>query len=229
MKQYELQANERKITGRKVKKLRREGIIPATIYGHNIKSETIQLELNDFVTVYEQAGETGVINLRLNNGVRPVLIHIIDRHPVTRELLHVEFRQVNLKEKINANVPIELTGEAEAVTSKAGILIQELNEVEVEALPTDLPEKITVDVTRLKNVDDAISVADLKLPAEVTVLTEGDTSVVRISPLAVEEVEVKPEPTAVEGADAEGEAAPATETEPSAKNEDNKPEAKTGE
>ena len=156
-----LTAKSRKTLGRKVKKLRREGLLPANLYGKKIKSLALELPAAEFLKVYKQEGETGLIDLKINSQTHPVLVHNLQIHPVTDEPLHVDFRQVSLTEKTTADVPIEIRGDAPAVEQKKGILIQPLNEIEVEALPADLPDQILVDVSKLDEVGQSISVADL--------------------------------------------------------------------
>lgn len=114
-----LEAKIRKITGRKVKNLRKEGLIPANIYGKKIKSQAIQVKALDFKKAYEEAGETGLISLKIQDGKdkekdRAVLVSNVQFNPLTDAVVHVDFRQVDLKEKVTANVPIELVGESPA-------------------------------------------------------------------------------------------------------------------
>lgn len=212
MDRPKLKVENRKVEGRAVKKLRADGILPANVFGKQIKSFAVQLPTKEFMAVYKEVGETGLVDLQADGEVRPVLISNVQYHPVTDFPLHVDFRQVDLKEKIQAPVPLEIEGGPEsspAVKSGIGILVQQMNEIEVEALPTDLPEAIIVDISTLVNVDDAIHVKDLKVDrSKVTLLTEDEDIVVKIEPPAVEEV-VEPTP-AVEGGEAaaEGEAAP---------------------
>jgi len=201
-----LKVEKREILGKKVKKLRREGILPASIYGKNVKSLAVQLYLKDFLPVYKKVGETGIIELNLVGEEKPrhVLIHNVQMDPVSDNPLHVDFRQVLLTERITATIPVELVGESPAVAQKLGVLIQTLSEVEVEALPTDLPEQFTVDVSSLKEVDQAITVGDLKPPAGVKILTSEKEILVKINPPTKEEVSPPPaEEAAPAGAPAE--------------------------
>lgn len=199
-----LKAEARRVFGRKVKQLRNKGITPANIFGKQVKSEAVQLSQKEFLAVLAKAGETKIVNLEVSgeDKSRPVLIHNVQKHPVFEDIVHVDFYQVDLKEKIAANIPLELIGEPLAVKDKIGILIQPISEVEVEALPTDFPEKIEVDVSGLKAVDDAITVADLKVPSEIKVLTDPSQLVAKISALAEEVVAPAP---AAEEVTAEGE------------------------
>lgn len=199
-----LTAKSRKTLGRKVKKLRREGLLPANLYGKKIKSQALELPAAEFLKVYEQEGETGLIDLKINSQTHPVLVHNLQIHPVTDEPLHVDFRQVSLTEKTTADVPIEIRGDAPAVEQKKGILIQPLNEVEVEALPADLPDQVVVDISKLEEVGQAITVADLVYDKnKVKILVDPGETVVKINPLEEEEV-VAPPPTEEE-VPAEGE------------------------
>lgn len=193
-----LKAEKRKVSGRKVRKLRREGILPANIYGKKVKSQAVKLDLRTFLPVYQEAGETGIVNLTLKGETktRPVLIHNVQLDPVTDQPLHADFYQVDLKKKVTTEVPIELVGESPAVKEKIGILIQPLTEVEVEALPAELPDKLEVDITGLKEVDDAVIVGDVKVPKGVKVLTGGKQILAKIEPPAKEE-EVAPPPEEV--------------------------------
>jgi len=204
-----LTVEKRKITGRKTKTLRREGVLPANIYGKKEKSLSVQLEAKSFLPVFKEVGETGLIELKVadEKEARPVLIHNVQFHPVDETPLHVDFYQVDLKEKVTTKVPVELIGESLAVKDKIGILIQPLSEVEVEALPADLPEKIEVNISGLKAINDAVAVSDVKLPEGVKVLTEEKEVLVKIEPLAKEEEVVVP-PPAEEEVPTEGEVPP---------------------
>src|SRR3989344_8428928 len=188
MKRFALTAEPRKITGKQVKKLRREGILPANVYGKDIKSQSLQLPLSEFQKVYDEAGETGVVDLTYGKQTIPVLIHNL--HTDYRDTpLHADFFKVNLKEKVTATVPIEIIGEPKAITDQIGLLMEITGEVEVEALPTDLPEKIEVQVESLANIDDQILVSDLKAPQDVEILTDPNLVVVKIGELVSKEAQ----------------------------------------
>jgi len=190
-----LKVEKRKVLGKKAKKLRKEGILPANIYGKDVKSLAVQVSLKDFLPVYKKVGETGIVEVMVEGEKtsRHALIHNVQKDPVTDQPLHADFHQVSLTEKITASIPIELVGESPAVAQKLGVLIQPLSEVEVEALPTELPEQFTVDISGLKEVDQAITVGDLKAPAGVKILTSEKEILVKINPPTKEE-EVTPPP-----------------------------------
>jgi len=216
MDRLKLTAKKREILGRKVKKLRKEGILPANIYGKNIKSLGIEIALKDFTKVYQEVGETGLVDLSVEKetNIRPVLIHNVQRDPVEGTFLHVDFHQVSLTEKVKATISVELIGESPAETQKLGILVQIISEIEVEALPADLPEHFQVDVSKLANVGDQIKVIDLMVDKKKIELKVDENQIVaKIEPLAKEEA-VAPPPTAempVEAEAVSGEKKPAEE------------------
>ncbi|MBI4096887.1 MAG: 50S ribosomal protein L25 [Candidatus Levybacteria bacterium] len=205
MKHAVLKADARQVVGKKVKKLRREGLLPANVYGKDLSSLAIQVNLKEFQTVFKEVGETGLIDLQVNGETRPVLVKNLQLQYPSHMPLHADFYQVNLKEKVKAMVPVEITGEAKAVLDKIGILLQQVSEVEVEALPDKLPENITVDVTNLANIGDQISVEDLKTDPDVAILTDPAQIIVKIDEPVQEEPEEPAPEEAAEGA--EGEAA----------------------
>lgn len=204
MKRHQLKVEKRKVLGKQVKKLRKEGILPANIYGKDIKSTSVQVSLKDFVPVFKEVGETGLVDLDLEGKIIPVLIH----NPQTDyrdNVLHADFYQVNLKEKVRTMVPLVVIGEPKAETEKVGLLMNILSEIEIEALPEDLPENIEVNVEHLAQVDEQITVADLKVPANVTVLTDASQVVSKIGELVSKEAaeQAAEEAAAAEAAKAE--------------------------
>lgn len=212
MNKITLKAEKRETLGRKVKSLRRDGILPGNIYGKKQKSLAIQVELKEFQKVFEDAGETGLLDLKVSNKSVPVLIDNVQEDPVTNRFLHVDFRQVNLKEKITAEVPIEIVGESPAEKQGLGTLVQHIDEVEVEALPTDFPDKFDLDVSKLEDVDMALFVKDLVYDKKkVKIESDLEEIVVKVEPLREEELEELP-PVEEETVDEEtGEAAEGAE------------------
>ncbi len=226
MPEIKLTAQKRTLVGKKVKKLRKEGLIPANIFGKKIKSQSLSLDKKEFEKVFEEVGETRIVNLEVEGEKegRPVMIQNLQKNPVTEEILHADLRQVILTEKVTADIPVEMTGEAPAAEQKLGILIQNISEIEVEALPLDLPEKFVVDVSGLVNVGDEILVKSIKVnKSKVELKIDENQVVVKIEPLAKEEVAPPPAeevvgeeagegaPGAVEGEEKPGEK---TETTP---------------
>ncbi|HMS22243.1 MAG TPA: 50S ribosomal protein L25 [Candidatus Levybacteria bacterium] len=204
-----LKAEKREITGKKVRKLRRERVLPANIYGADFASLAVQLPIKEFDKVFSKVRETGLVDLTLDGVVIPVLIKNVQINPVTEMTLHADFHKVNLKEKITAKVPVEAVGEAKAQADKVGLLEQPMMELEVEALPTDLPEKIEVNVEHLAAVDEQILASDITIPTGVTLITDGGQVVFKIGELITKEMEEQmaaDEAATEEAAAAEGEA-----------------------
>ena len=218
MTKHQLSTAPRKILGRKVKQLRNSGLVPATVFGKNVSTVNLQLSAKDFQKTYREVGESTLIYLQVEGEKtdRPVLVSEVTRHPVTGLLLHVSFHQVDLKTKVSAPVAVKLTGESPAAKDKLGILVHQLDEIEVEALPTDMPEHIDVDISVLSEVNQAIYVKDLKLASQLTIKSDPESIIAKIEPLAAEEkIET---PAQVEGevaAPVEGEE-PKPEVEPQA-------------
>lgn len=233
MKHPKLVVEERKITGKLVKKLRREGILPGNVYGKDIKSTAVQVSEKDFIKTYKEVGETGLVDLEIKDKTMPVLIHNVHKN-YRNDILHTDFYKVNLKEKIKAMVPVEVIGEPKAVTEKLGILMQLLSEVEVEALPEELPEKIELNVESLAEVGQHLTVEDLKVTGGAQITTDASQIVVKIDELVSKEAQELAAEEAAAAEEAKAEAGEATEGEESEKKEDEvketeeqKPEEKT--
>jgi large subunit ribosomal protein L25 len=214
VKRHKLKVEKRTVLGKMVKKLRRDGILPCNIYGKGIDSTAVQVPLKEFDEVYKEAGETGLVDVELGEKTIPTLIHNMQKD-FRGNVLHADFFQVNLKEKVKTMVPLEIIGEPKAVLDKIGLLMNILSEIEVEALPADLPENIEVNVESLANVDDQITVADLKVPTEVTILTEPEQVISKIGELVTKEAaaEAAAAEAAAEAAKAESSAEGAATTE----------------
>ncbi|PIZ46267.1 50S ribosomal protein L25 [Candidatus Woesebacteria bacterium CG_4_10_14_0_2_um_filter_44_9] len=226
MDKHVLKAERRKLVGRKVKTLRREGILPANIFGKKIKSTSIQVNTDELKKVYKEVGETTLLNLQLagEKEDRPVLIANIQKEPVSDAFIHVDFHQVDLKEKVEAKVPVELTGESPAEKQGIGTVVVYINEIEVEALPTDLPEKFTVDTSKLTEVDQVVYVKDLAIDKKkLGVKTDLESILVKVEPPQKEEV-VAP-PPALEGEVPSKGEAPAEGAEAAPVSEEPKPQA----
>jgi len=197
---HKLQGEIRKIVGKQVKTVRASGLTPATVYGKGVDPHTISVSAMDFEKVFKEAGVTGLIELNIAENKHHVLIHSVQVNPVSGAILHVEFHEVNLKEKVHAEVPVELEGEPIAIKEKLGVLLPLLDHIEVEALPAELPEKIIVDITSLAAVNDQIIVGELTIPQNVEVLTDPTLIVVKIGAFVVEK---EPEPVVAEPVEGE--------------------------
>jgi len=202
-----LNAQPRDIFGKKNKALRKKGLIPAVLYGHKIKSTPIVINKKEFDKVFDKSGQTTLIDLNLE-GAKPtkVLIHDIQLHPQTDEIIHADLYQIKMTEKIKTEVPVVTIGEAPAVKDLDGNLIINKDTIEIECLPQDLIHEIKVDVSALKTFEDKILVSDIKVPKNITVLENPEEVVVLVTPPRSEEelaeleeaVEEKPEEVEVE-------------------------------
>lgn len=183
----ELNVSPRPVLGKKVKRLRREGIIPANVYGRALDSVAIQVARDDLVRVIRSAGRNEIIYLRLDGEEpRPAFVRQIQRNPVTDAILHVDFYQISLAEKVRMEVPLALVGTAPAEQTYGGTLLHSLDSITVEGLPTDIPSVIEVDVSGLKEIDAAIHVGELSVTGDVTVLSDPEVVVAKIAPPHVE-------------------------------------------
>lgn len=213
----ELNVAPREVLGKKVKALRRQGLTPANIYGQRVDSQAVQVPTDKLMHVLKTAGRNEIVYLRLDGDEpRPTFVRDIQKNPVTDIILHVDFNQISLKEKVKADVPIHLVGLSPAVDTFGGILMHGLDHVSVEALPTEVPSFLELDVSSLVEINQALHVSDLELPEDVTLLTDAEQVVAKVAPPAVEIVEEVAEEEAVEGeVPEEGaeEAAPATAAE----------------
>jgi large subunit ribosomal protein L25 len=162
--------------------LRDKGILPAVLYGPKVKSQPIKVDFREFSDIYEQAGESTLISLDLEGKKHTVLLHDISRDPLSGNPIHVDFYQPILTEKVEATIPIVFEGESPAVKDLGGTLVEEIQEVEVKALPQNLPHELKVDVSSLKTFDDEILVKDLIVSQEVEILREPDKIVVNVLP-----------------------------------------------
>lgn len=202
----DLSVQKREKLGKAVKSLRRDGLIPAELYGHGIGNLHLSATAKDFKKIFREAGTNTVINLALNGEKHPVLIHDVSTDYISGDVVHVDFYQVRMDEKIKAKVPIELIGISPAVKDKGGILNKNISEVEVEALPADLPHKLEADISALIEFGQSIYMRDIKIPARVEVAVDMNTPVASVSePRKEEVVEVAPVVPSVEDVKVEGE------------------------
>lgn len=229
MTTFELVANPRTLLGRKTKQLRAKGIVPANIFGKKIKSLAIELAESTLLDTMRQAGETGLIHLKIKGDTKthPVLVSGYAQNPVSGAMLHVDFHEVDLTQKTTATVPLKAVGESEAVKSGM-VLVMQKNELDVEALPTDLPDHIEVDISVLTEVGATIHAKDLKVDRSKVTLTVGDEEVIAtIQEPAKEEVIEPAAPAEGEAAPTEGEApkeGEAKQAEPAPEKKDDKKE-----
>lgn len=159
----ELTAQPREITGQKVRHLRTSGILPAVLYGKGQESVSLSVPMKDFERVLRGAGESTLVYLHVGDAQYPTIIHDVARHPVSGEPIHADFYRVRLDEKIKAMVPVVFAGESSAVKELGGIFVRNINELEVEALPADLPHEITVDISGMGTLGSQITLGDVQV------------------------------------------------------------------
>lgn len=206
MEKLVLQAQLRTETGKQVQKKRKEGLVPAVVYGNKIDPRMLWISALEFSRLYTNAGENTIIELLVDGGKAVnVLIHDTQVDPISGRFSHADLFQVRMDEEIEASIPLEFVGESEAVKAMGGMLLKNIDEVEVKCLPAHLPHSIIVDISLLKTFDDHIKVGDLKVPAKVEVLSELDTIVASVeaprteAELAALDEKVDADVTKVEG------------------------------
>jgi len=188
-----LSAKIRKDFGKKVEKGRRKGIVPAVLYGPKTENISLEVDSKEFEKVYREAGESSLIEVSVDKKTFLVLIHAVEIDVISQKPIHVDFYQPKLDEEITAAVPLVFQGEAPAVKDLGGTLVKNIHELEVKALPQNLPHEIGVDISILKTFEDGIAVKDLAVPQGVKILKEPDEAVVFVAePQKVEEELVKP-------------------------------------
>ncbi len=205
-----LKAELRNVFGKKLNKIRRQGLVPGNIFGPDFKSQSISVIYKDFVKTYKMVGETGIVYLSLDKENIPVLIKTIQRHPLSSSLLHIDFRKIDLSKKIETNVPVKTTGVSEAVSQKGGVLLVQSDTLLIEALPEDIPSHLEVDITIIKEIGQEIKVSDLKKSDKYEIKTPAEKIVVAV--IAHKEESIVPEtavaaPEIIAEAAAEGEEA----------------------
>ena len=210
-----LQAETRAVTGKKVKRLRRGGLVPANVYARNQASRAVQASLVEIARVFGAVDRNSVVPMSIDGADDiPVVLREIQRHPVTRDILHMDFYQVDLTRAIHSEARLVLTGDSEAV-SKGGTVVQSLELVMLEALPNDMPSSIEIDISVLEEFGQSVLIRDLVLPEGVTALTDGAVAVATaLAPRVAEEDEEEVDELELEGVEAaEGEAEEAAEAD----------------
>lgn len=200
-----LKVEPRQIFGKKLNKIRRQGLVPGNVYGPDFKSQSVSVSQKDLVRTYKKVGETGVVYLSLDKENIPVLIKTVQKHPVSGFLLHIDFRKIDLSKKIETAVPVKTIGVSEAVSQKAGVLMILSDTLLVEALPEDIPSHIEVDIAVIKEIGQEVKVADLKKSDKYVIKTPVEKVVVSV--IAHKEESIVPE-TAVAAPEIITEAAP---------------------
>jgi large subunit ribosomal protein L25 len=217
MDEIKLEAKERTVTGKKVKVLRREGLLPAVVYGTGIEPIAIELDAHSTTKLLSHASGSTLINLKVGSENHTVILRDVQIDVIRRNPIHIDFLKVAMDAIIKTEVPVTLVGEAPAVRELGGVLVTGLSEIDIEALPADLPDRITVDIESLAEIYSSIIVADVFFGKGVTVLTDPNEVLARVVAQAIEEeieeeveeellVDVLDEPDVIEkGAREEGE------------------------
>ena len=177
-----LKATIRKELGNKIKAMRNQGQIPAVVYGPGVLNANISVDEKEFRKVFGKAGESSLIELLIGSEKRPVLVNKIQRNPVSDKIIHIDFFQASLKQEVEVAIPLVFIGEAPAEKELGGTLNKNLLEIEVKALPQNLPHEISVDISSLKTFEDRICVKDLLIPANVAVLKNPEEIIAQVLP-----------------------------------------------
>ena len=205
----ELKADKRETTGKATRRLRHAGLLPAVVYGHNASPTSVQLDAHEFERVFSRSGRTQLIDLVVDQGrAHKVLVKEVQLSPRKNTFVHVDFHQVSLREKLQVDVPVVVTGQAEPVATGDADVLVVMHSLKVECLPTVIPEAVEVDISSLTEVEAGVRVSELQLPEGVTAVADPDELVVKLAARRVSAVEEVEEEAAAEG---EGEAAEAEE------------------
>ena len=186
----ELNAQKREVLGSKVGRLRKSGYVPAVLYGKNQESVPLQVPVKDFKKAFDLAGESTLVYINVDGQSYPTIIHDIARDAISDNILHADFYKVRLDEKIKAKVAVVFNGESSAVKDLGGIFVRNINELEIEAFPQDLPHEIVIDISSLKNMGDQVLVKNLKLDPKLKVIAEDEEIIATVQePMSEAELE----------------------------------------
>jgi len=193
MSAIQLKASERPLPTAEINQVRKNGKVPAELYGHKENNRHLLLDLVDFVKVYFQAGESSLIDLQVgDNAGFKVLVKEVQKDPISGRIEHVDLYTIKMDEELQTTIPLVFIGESKVVKDFGGTLNKTLEELEISCLPNDLVAEITVDISRLNTFDDIIRVADLNVPEKIKVKNDPQQSVASVTPIKVE-TEIKPE------------------------------------
>lgn len=188
----------RTLIGKQNKALRKSGKIPAVIYGEGMKPLSVSVSEKDFSLAFKKAGETSIVECEIDGQKIPTLISDIAVHPVLDTVLHVDFRKVNLKKKVQVEVPVVLIGESLAVKSAGGVLLQQMDEIEIEALPQSIPTNIQIDISVLSEIGKEIKIKDIAKSEGYVILEDVERVIVSVIAHKEESTETQTERTEVE-------------------------------
>ncbi len=208
-----LAATHRDVTGKAVSHLRKGGKLPAVVFGHGVESSNVSVDAHEFELLRRKTSANALVDLSIDGKKpRPVLVHGVQLHRVTRRPLHADLFLVRMTEEMIVEVPLVATGESEAVKLHGGTLLHPIEHVRVKALPDHLPQSIAYDISGLATFDDVVRLRDLTIPGDVTLLTDPEEIVARVAPPRVEEEVAAPAvEVGLEEAAAGAEGAPSAE------------------
>jgi large subunit ribosomal protein L25 len=189
MEEVVFQANRREVFGKKVKNLRNEGLLPAVVYGHNIEPISISLDMREAARTLDLISPSALVVLDIEGEKHYTLVRDKQRNPVRRTIMHVDFQAVSLTETVRADVSVNIIGVAPAVETYLAIVVPSLEQISIECLPTNLPDKFDVDISGLSEIGDSILVGDLTAPEGVEIMNDPDDVVVVVIAQAAEEEE----------------------------------------
>ena len=191
MDTIELETKRREVLGKEVRFLRRQGVTPVNLFGHGLESISLQCDTAKLIQTLSKAGQTRLINLKIGGERKrhSVVIRGVQREPLRDGLLHVDFLEVSMTERVKMDVPLVITGEAPIARSKDYMITQELNTLAVECLPADIPENLEVDISSLTEPEQVLQVKDIEVGEDVTVQDDGEVVVIRITHLQAAKIE----------------------------------------
>lgn len=200
--QTELLVAPREMVGKAAKHLRREGLIPANIYGHKEESQAVQIDATAFEALRRARKTSGIITLRMDGDskVQTALVRHVQRNPVNGKILHIDFFRVSLTERILMKVPLHFVGEAPGVKNESGVLLHLLDALEVECAAQDIVNSFEVDVSSLEHIDDTLHASDVKLPEGFTLITDPEEGIAKVAATRAEKVEEAEETAAAPAA-----------------------------
>lgn len=207
---FSIQGKIREVFGKQSKSVLGAGFVPVEMYGHGKENIHLQISTADLKKALKEVGRSGVINLELNGTVYPTLIHEIQEDVMGDNIIHVDLYQIKMDEKITTKIPVNFIGESAGVKEKGGILVKAISELEIEALPADLPQFIEADLSLIEDIHQSVHVKDLIIPKGVKVMAELDAVVATVVEQAKEE---EAPPPVTEGVAGEEGAQPATASE----------------
>lgn len=214
MEKIKIQATKRDVLGKKVSSLRREGLVPVVLYGKGKDNMSLSVNKKDFDRAYKMSGGSTIIQVEIDGEkTKNVLIKDVDKSPVSDSILHADFYQVRMSEKITAPIPLSFVGDSKAVIDLGGSLITNKSEVEVECLPGDLPHEIEVDISVLEDFEAVIHLKDIKMPEGVEIKDDIEETVALVEPPRSEEELAELEEPVEEGEMPEAEKGQAEEGE----------------